>query len=238
MTNPLFCIKKPLGWKRMNTQKKIGSKNGRPFQWLCKGLVTVALSMVGLSCQLILKKKAPVPESLISHKKGVFSGPVTLYQKKKRYYLHGDIFILTKNQLRMDFSLGSGVPVFTVLLNKNQLILLSLRKKEFYKGPVSSIPFQGTLLPMEELLSFMGDLFFDRPPHGPKWVCEKDQELPTLCHNQKWRVQWQRKGKRLVSIKKADFALHFQYDSFSSEVDLAVFDMTIPKSFKPIFLLK
>ena len=222
----------------MNTEEKNGSKNCKPFKWLCKGLLTVALLLVCLSCQLILKKKAHIPKSLINYKKGAFSGPVTLYQKQKKYYLYGDIFILKKNRLRMDFSLSSNVPVFTLLLNKNQLTLLFLRKKEFYKGPVSSARFQSTLFPIEELLSFMGDLFFDRPPQGPKWTCEKEQGLPVLCHNQKWRVQWLRKGKRRFSIKKTDFALHFQYDFFSPEVDTTLFDMAISPHFRPVFLLK
>ena len=191
------------------------------------------------SCQTLFPKRSSIPQNLSLYKKGAFSGPITFYQKGKKHYFHGDIFISQKNKIRIDFNVGPGVPILTLILNQKHITLLLLKKKEFYKGPLSSLRIKKVFFLTEGILPLLGDLFFDRSPTHLTYVCKKTLEgLPSQCQSKKWQIQWQRKGKRLLSLKQANLEWHFQYDFFSVEVDDTLFDITIPPHFKPLTLLK
>ena len=200
------------------------------------------------SCQLFFLNQSFIPKDLSKYKEGSFSGSVTFYQKNKKYYFQGDFFILEKDQIRVDFS-AFGRPLFTLLYQQKNITVLLLRQKEFYKGSLASFRRQSAPFLTEELLGLLSDLLFDRSPvcGSPvcgsashlAYVCQKDPlGRPVSCHNKKWHIQWQRNGKRTLSLKQANFEWHFQYASFSPKVDKTLFDVTIPKDFKPVFLLK
>ena len=190
-----------------------------------------------VSCQMLFFKKSSIPKNLSLYKEGAFSGPVTFYQKGKKHYFYGDIFIGKKNKIRVDFNVGPDVPVLTLILNQKNITLLLLRTKEFYKGPLDSIQTKKVFFLTKDILPLLSDLFFDRSPSNLGFICKKTLKgLPSQCQNQKWQIQWQREGKRQLSLKQADSEWHFQYAFFSLKVDDSLFNITIPSHFKALSL--
>ena len=190
-----------------------------------------------VSCQTLFKRVV-IPDDLSVYKSGTFSGSVTVYQKKKKNYFSGDVFISKNGTLRMDLSISPGLSVFTMFLDQSDFTFLFLKTKEFYKGhDTDNIP--DSFFPKDwDLFSFK-TVFFDRKPMNGKWTCEVDEKnLPQKCENQGWIVQWRRGKKREVSFKNSNFHFTFQYFSFSPEVDEQLFFIEIPKDFKRVFFLK
>ena len=222
----------------MNIEEKNWRKSCFLFNWMCKLLLVFIVFISCVSCHTLFKKRAFIPNNLSSYKSGTFSGIVTIYQSKKKRQFTGDIFISKAGKLRMDLSISPGLPVFTLLLNKNNISLLSLRTKEFYDGNNINdvLP---SFFPKDLKFSVFKELFFDRKPKGKQWVCEiKKENLPIKCQHQTWRILWKREKKRLLSLSNPEFEFSFQYYSFSSEADENLFDIKIPKNFKRSFLFK
>ena len=220
--------------KKAKKSRKKPSIIGAP-QILWPVLVVFCL----VSCQLLFQKRSVIPKNLSAYKKGAFSGPVTFYQNGKKYYFQADILVWEKDQIRMDFSVGPTVPVLTFVWSQKHITALMLREKTFYKGPWASFHKHGVEFLPESALVLLSDLLFDRPPVHADYKCQKNPAgLPLQCHNQKWQLQWQRKKKRLLSLKQAGSEWQFQYAFFSPEVDKTQFDIVVPKNFKPIFLMK
>ena len=222
---------------------KIKGKNYRKsfylFNRLCKYLlVSFTLLTCCLSCQTFLKKKVVIPNDLSSYKAGAFSGTVIVYQKEKRNYFNGDVFISGMNKLRMDLSIFHGLSVFTLLLNKENIILFFLREQEFYKGRNINgvLPY---FFSKDLKFSVFREIFFDRRPKDKEWICTIDeQNLPLECQNSTWTIQWNRGNKKILYLKTVDFGFTFQYSSFSDEVNNNLFSIEIPENFKRTSLVK
>lgn len=180
----------------------------------------------------------PIPHDLSSYRAGGFSGAIEIFQKNKTYYFSGDIFISHTNILRMDLRASLGIPVCTILWDKDNITVLFLRKKEFYKGNNIKVVFPD-FFPENFTPSLFKEVFFDRKPVGNTWSCKMDKtNLPVECQNSIWVIKWERDKKRLLSLKSADFHFTFQYSLFSFPVDDNLFAVKIPQDFKPILWLK
>ena len=222
----------------MRTEGKNWRKNCCIFSRLCSCLVFFILLASVLSCQTFFKKKTVIPHDLSSYKAGGFSGTMSIVQKKKKHYFSGDIFISRENALRMDVYASLGIPVFTMLWDKNNIIVLFLRRKEFYKGHDIKAVFPD-FFPENFSPSLFKEVFFDRKPTGKAWTCRTDKEnLPVECRDPVWVIKWERGKKRSLSLKSTDFHFTFQYSLFSFPVDDNLFSVKISQDFKPVFLLK
>ena len=218
----------------MNKREKSWRKNCFPFRWMCKALCFFPAVFVLLSCHTLFKKKSFIPGDLSGYQTGFFSGSLQVYHKGRKNHFNGDIFLSEKGRLRMDLSVFPGGTAFSLLMDTKELIFLSLRKKEFYRGPPgSAVP---PLFFAKKLsLSVLREIFFDRAPSGGKWRCKRDEKNLSLKCQKKTRViQWGRGGGGFLSFRDFDFGFTFYYFSFSSEVEKEVFSIEIPKNFKAL----
>ncbi len=218
----------------MKIKENSWRKNCSLFRWMFRYwfFFTILLSL--FSCQTLFKKKSFIPDDLSAYKSGFFSGTLSVYQKNQKNHFNGDIFISESGQLRMDLSVSPGLSVFTFLFDTKELTFLSLRKKEFYKGPVVH---SGRALFFSKGLEFsvLREIFFDRRPEEKEWICKTDEKnLPLNCQNKIWTILWKRSPPRRLSFESADFKFLFQYFFFSSEVNKDMFNIEVPESFKQI----
>lgn len=188
-----------------------------------------------MSCQTLFKKEGSsiIPSDLSSYTKGTLSGIVTLYYKNKKQYFSSDIFIFNKN-LRIDLSLSFGIPIITVLLKQdtNELTVLFLQTKEFYKGKIQNF------MDIPKDLDFI-KLLLDQIPDNKKWTCKINKKyLPIKCTYQQWKLLWKRKHKRKIIVKNNKFKFKFKYLSFSTQIEKESFNVKIPKYFKQKLILK
>ena len=138
----------------------------------------------------------------------------------------------------MDLSISPGVAIFTILFAKKEITILFLRKKEFYKGPHIS-PFLPPPLSKMPGWDIFKEIFFERAVKKDNWTCKVNEKNQIKsCQSPLWVVQWERKTKRGFSIENKEFTFNFKYLSFSSKVDEKVFNLPLPKDFKPISLGK
>ncbi len=196
-----------------------------------KAFFLFSLFFVFLSCQTL--KKSFIPADLSLYKAGAFSGAIKVYHKNQKNHFNGDIFISKEGFLRMDLSVFPASPAFSLLLSDaKELILLFLRKKEFYKGSVAKSP----LFFSKNLeFSLFKEVFFDRPPKGKKWLCKNDEKkIPLKCQNKTLVIEWIRGKNRLLSFRDLDFEFVFHYLSFSPEVKREMFSIKVPRHFKAL----
>lgn len=222
----------------MNIKGKSCRKSFCLFNWLCNCLFFFILLVGCLSCQTFFKKKVIIPSDLSAYKVGSFSGTIIIYQKEKRNYFTGDIFVSETNKLRMDLNIFHGLPIFTLLLNKKDVTFLFLRAKEFYKSRNINDVFP-YFFPKDLKFSVFREVFFDRKPRDKQWICTVDkQNLPLECQNPTWTIQWKRGKRKTLFLKSTDFSFTFQYSTFSSGVNDNLFTIEIPENFKEISLVQ
>ena len=241
----------------MNIKEKNWRKNFYLFNGMCKTVFFFIALFVLLSCQTLFKKKSSIPDNLSIYKSGTFTGTMIIYEKGKKHYFTGNILISKeKKALRMDLRMVLGFPVGSFLLKEEELTVLLLQTKMFYKGQNVS-GFFPVFFPKELKLSTFSEVFFDRPPKGGHWICRTNEKgLPVECHEERksllakcqtdvknpsvqcprqiWTISWQREKSRVVSFKTSQFHFIFQPSFFSSEVDEDLFFLKIPKNFQPI----
>ena len=222
----------------MKAEEKSWRKNYFLFKWKYK-LLFLCFGFLGFaSCQTLFQKKTFIPSNLSEYKDGAFSGIVSIHQRNRKHRFNGDIFISEDGKLRMDLSVSPGLSVFTLLFDKEEITILFLRKREFYKGRNISLILPALFSKFPGFAVFR-EIFFERLPKGDKWVCKTNKKNePVECQNPLWLVRWERGKKRLFSIGSSEFTFVFQYFSFSSGIDEKVFAIKIPENFKPISLLK
>ena len=199
--------------------------------WIYKAFCVFSLFFIFLSCQTFFKTKSFIPADLSLYKTGAFSGALKLYHKNQKSHFNGDVFISEAGLLRMDLSVFPGSPAFSLFSDAKELILLFLKRKEFYKGSFAKSP----LFFSKNLeLSLFKEIFFDRPPLGKKWLCQKDsKKLPLKCQNKTGVIEWRRGKNRLLSFRDLDFEFVFHYFSFSPQVEKETFVIKVPRHFQP-----
>ncbi|MDE0118379.1 MAG: hypothetical protein OXM55_00015 [Bdellovibrionales bacterium] len=123
------------------------------------------------------------------------------------------------------------------IFDTKEVIIFFLRKKEFYKGlGDEALPPPLSKMPGWDIFK---ELIFERPIKKDNWTCQTNEKNQIEnCRNPLWAVQWERKKKRFISIGNKEFTFTFQYLSFSPKVDEKIFNIPIPKNFKPISLGK
>jgi hypothetical protein len=207
-------------------------------QSLHKSLLTSAIALIvltGIGCAMATKKFTDVTIGQWESRALVRDA-----KSNKSFIIYMTFIAENKGRLRLDVTSSVGSQISSMLVEKEQVTLLLLRDKKFYKGPASSPRlFSALNLPLDPRIFL--NILFDQPVEQKGWSCAKDAEgIVTECKNAGQNIRYtiaDRSGaKRTVTVTHPRGSAQVNFTKFNSgPFDLdKIFALPTPKSFGAI----
>lgn len=200
----------------------------------------IGILVFSLSGVLLLSSCQTAPTRYSEKQEGYWQTKVLIKDKKKgkSYIVHVDMNARVGKNLRLDVTTPLGGHLASLVLNKDEVKYLVVKRKRFYTGKPTPRALQPLIsVPLDPKLMY--NILFDKPIAREGWSCSQTKEnFLESCESKtenltlRWTDRIMRRKTVHIEHPKANLQMNFFTYDEQIQDKKNLFSLDAPKSFK------